>query len=790
MRVFPASAAIVSLVCGSATHAQTVDESWPELFRMRPPTAMTVDETNGRLYIAAQGHFGVRHEHGVSLDPISGTISQTMPVPDHGVVATVADGTGGWYVGGEFEHVGGLVRNHIAHVSATGEVLPWSLDVNGTVKDLLITNDTLILVGEFTTVAGITRNRIAAVHLPSNTVLPWDPNAGSTVFTVEVAGSRIHVGGVFSQMSGQARTYLARFDRTTGALLGAVNTDGPVHDIEAYGDKVYVGGSFSDFGPYQRFCLGALDMTGNATTWQGPSAVVGGVRSILAEGDTLYLGGDFDEHAAACDRITGTLLPWDPGCDEEVLDLMRVGSTIYMAGRFTHVGGQWRTRMAAVDAVSAALRPWDPSSTGDVATICWSDGQVYAGGWFLSVNGFYSPGVTALDLATGQPTGWSVEIAGGVTTQVKEMAVTQDAVCIVGDFDSVQGQPRTCIAVLDRQSANLLPYTVNVDRAETVAELNGDMYVGGWFSDVNGSITRNNLLAFDAATGALLPWAPSTGIHTVNTLRHYEGRVYFGGFFNTVNGQTRRLIAAVDAVTGTLEPWAPNVISGRVDELAVYDGVVYFAGSFETVNAQDRDGQAAVLASANILTPWSPPFDNQFVVASILPHEGDLYVGANDGLPLVALDTLNGDVLPWDGITTYAGTSGNSIIAKSATHMFVAGPLTDIFGSPRDAFAATGISIPTGVDQAIPTEQHALSVFPTPTMGGDVELRIPTCAQGHVLVQLLDSRGQLVLSTRTYAANGSLRYALHVPEGCAEGLYVVKVVSADGVHSTRLVVRR
>ncbi|HMN28182.1 MAG TPA: delta-60 repeat domain-containing protein, partial [Caldilineaceae bacterium] len=70
---------------------------------------------------------------GVLLDTIGGLPPPTFSdVVDGNVSAAVADGHGGWYIGGSFSHVGGLARNRLAHLRADGSVDPqWNPDVGG-----------------------------------------------------------------------------------------------------------------------------------------------------------------------------------------------------------------------------------------------------------------------------------------------------------------------------------------------------------------------------------------------------------------------------------------------------------------------------------------------------------------------------------------------------------------------------------------------------------------------------------------------------------------------------------
>src|SRR5262245_24479393 len=41
------------------------------------------------------------------------------------VYALALDGSGGWYIGGEFTSVDGQPRNRLAHLDAAGHLLPW-----------------------------------------------------------------------------------------------------------------------------------------------------------------------------------------------------------------------------------------------------------------------------------------------------------------------------------------------------------------------------------------------------------------------------------------------------------------------------------------------------------------------------------------------------------------------------------------------------------------------------------------------------------------------------------------
>src|SRR5215831_2204369 len=62
---------------------------------------------------------------GVPLDTGSGAPAAGFPVIVGDVSCALADGSGGWFVGGDFTSVGDQARTNLAHVLADGTVSAW-----------------------------------------------------------------------------------------------------------------------------------------------------------------------------------------------------------------------------------------------------------------------------------------------------------------------------------------------------------------------------------------------------------------------------------------------------------------------------------------------------------------------------------------------------------------------------------------------------------------------------------------------------------------------------------------
>jgi hypothetical protein len=55
----------------------------------------------------------------------------------------VPDGTGGWFIGGDFSGVGGLPRANLAHIQSNGKAAAWAPTTDAPVLTLAYSGTTL-----------------------------------------------------------------------------------------------------------------------------------------------------------------------------------------------------------------------------------------------------------------------------------------------------------------------------------------------------------------------------------------------------------------------------------------------------------------------------------------------------------------------------------------------------------------------------------------------------------------------------------------------------------------------
>ncbi|HXJ70352.1 MAG TPA: hypothetical protein VNM39_15720, partial [Verrucomicrobiae bacterium] len=301
----------------SSARAQTVS---PDFYITNGQVVAEVLRGN-TLYIGGMFNFvGPVTGAGVPVDVNTEIPAPGFPRVNGTVLAAIPDGVGGWFIGGQFSAVGASVRSNLAHVLADQSVAAWNPGTNGIVRALLLRSGVLYAAGDFTTLGGITRNRVGAADASTGVATSWNPNSNSSVRTLATNGSVLWAGGQFTTIGAQSRNRIAQLDFTTGAANATwnPNANSTVNTLawDAANSLLYVGGQFT--------------------------AIDGNVRNRLA----------------VLDPATGHAQAWNPNANNQV-NAIAVGPTeVYVGGVFTTVGGQSRNRIAALSAATGNATSW------------------------------------------------------------------------------------------------------------------------------------------------------------------------------------------------------------------------------------------------------------------------------------------------------------------------------------------------------------------------------------------------------------------------------------------------
>jgi hypothetical protein len=341
-------------------------------------------------------------------------------------------------------------------------------------------------------------------------------------------------------------------------------------------------------------------------TWQAN----GDVTSVAYAGNVLYLGGTFTTlsppagttgtpvarpYLAALDATTGAPLPWNPAPDGEVKAVVASpdGSTVYLAGAFTHVGGLTRKRLAAVDASSGQPTSWAPvlSSNGKTLALTPDGSRLFVGGYFTTVNGVARKHLAAFSTATGAlDQTWQPDPDGTVT------------------YDK---------GVLAASGVNAL----------VVSSDGSTLYLGGVFTTISG-VARNNGAAV-STTGTATPTAFDLSAQLPDAVLSVSRAPDTSTVVYTGRGPGG-FVKAVDPSTGALR-WYRHV-DGDVQAAAASGYLFYAGGHFNYLDEPDgtqahRQHLLALTMATGSTDPWNPTLDSDYGAFALAYEPGRLAAG-------------------------------------------------------------------------------------------------------------------------------------------------------------------
>jgi hypothetical protein len=638
-----------------------------------PVNAIALDE-NGIRYIG--GEFTRVSPYtggGVALTIDAQGSSHTLAgaTVDGTIGTVVADGLGGWYIGGSFTSIDSQQRRNLAHLNAAGQLTAWNPGTNGFVHALAINEGVIYVGGAFTEMGGENRSNLAAFDTRGQ-LLSWNPGVNGSVRALAIDQGFIYVGGSFNQAGEESRKNLAAFD-TLGKLMPwrAEVSDGFLTAVAALAvnqGTIYVGGQFSSAATENRKFLAAFDTQGQLLPWSPRirgTSVYSIVYALSVNNEAIYVGGEFvvegseNRQALAAFNTLGELLPWNPEVRSGSIYALAVAQdSVYVGGNFWQADDNNSSRLATFDLQGQRL-PWSTGANNRVGALAISHGVIYAGGDFTQAGGERRDHLAALD-AQGQLLNWNP----GVNYWVNTLAVDQSVIYAGGRFTQAGGMDRKYLAAFDAQGqilpwnpeannsvkalaidqsviysgsefgdlsafdvqGGMLPWNPRVSggarvTVSTLAIDQGSIYVGGWFP-LAGDQSRNNFAAFDSH-GQLLPWNPEPSDHAY-TLAIDQGIIYAGGGFTRAGSQSLNYLMAFDT-QGQIAPWNPDANDYALT-LALDQGAIYAGGRFTEAGGQSRNHLAAFDASGQLLS-WNPGANGEVKILTI--DQGVIYAGGS-----------------------------------------------------------------------------------------------------------------------------------------------------------------
>ncbi len=384
-------------------------------------------------------------------DPgVSGTASPQWQT--NGAVEALAVSRGVLYAGGTFSRVrppgaaagaNETARANLAAFDATTGALvtSFNVNVNGRVDDMAVSpnGNLLYIVGTFTTVNGVARQRVAALNLPSGSLnTSFVANAGATTTAVTATPNAVYVSGDWARINNVAKNHIAALNPATGAVLPAfaagIELRANVLTLVPDGSRLLVGGNFTTVNGQTTGVNGApvsgiasVDpTTGAIQRWDASlvqpvgTACRGRVSDIVVSGSTAFVTAEGDlpgcyEGVYSADLSDGHI-NWNLQCLGASQGVAVVDGILYRgdhqhdcaystggpAGGF--VGGTFRDAFAhhyltANTASDGSFIHWTPSTNATGAggvgphTMATDGSQLFVAGDFTRVNNVPQQGI-------------------------------------------------------------------------------------------------------------------------------------------------------------------------------------------------------------------------------------------------------------------------------------------------------------------------------------------------------------------------------------------------------------
>lgn len=315
------------------------------------------------------------------------------------------------YVGGSFTSVGygsgTIARAYLAALDATSGLLVDGFNPrpDNAVDSLLKSADGAHLYagGLFNRIGGCTPcDRLAMLDPATGTANPsFHPQPNASVLKMALFGRTLYFGGKFTSVAGTTRVRLAAVDAITGGLGTKLNLapNAAVRDLalNSTGSTLYLAGSFTKIGTTTRYNFASVGAASRALTAWNPNIHASGWGIALSPSNTTAYMTTADGNESICNAghesviamaATGSGTPavlWhnggDAGCPFNSGDINAIEATasaVYIGGHLTNLCTAKNTSYTAtcpgsltVRSHVAALSPttgvplsWNPGADG------------------------------------------------------------------------------------------------------------------------------------------------------------------------------------------------------------------------------------------------------------------------------------------------------------------------------------------------------------------------------------------------------------------------------------------
>ncbi|MCW7493495.1 hypothetical protein ND861_12675 [Leptospira sp. 2 VSF19] len=682
------------------------------------PTARVNAITSYEGKIILGGEFtmtGVPTGSASMVDPITGAVIPNRSCPHLKVKGltnvAISDGSGGFYIGGDFTHVQGIKRSQIAHILPGCQLDPNFVPVEDPTRNitaLSLLGDNLYVGGMFSGWGSGSQINIASINRITGHLNPGflSPSYDNSVFDIVTDGSALYVGGHFQSIGGNPRYGLVKLSPITGAIdssfTGQAPAGGQVNDLHLGTDHtgsnvLYIVGPFT--GQAMSFYL-----NGTQTSWApNPNMEVYKINQFE---NTIYLGGEFttigvspSNYLVGVDNQLGAIKENSFALNSFVRNLNVIGNKIYILGEFTEAKGQKRNYAASFDLPSQNLNQWDPSLN---SSIYFPAGDIVLSGSTILIGSNHSAINTKLRnnfVVFDEETGYPVDNTPNFDYSIKALHIKDNHLFVGGSFENINGIPRVSFAILDLPSYHLNPTNIGVSPAgtdiRTITSNENQIFFSGFGMTSVGGQSRNAIAAIDSKSFGLTAWNPDLGVSgSASTLLVVNDLIFVGGIFNSLNGDGTVInYRAVDTASGVMRPIPSNTHypGNGVNGQTYFEGKIYLGGIFTSIGSLGSFNHIAVFdtQTQNYSTPNYIYADGMVSSLTASPEGKVIVTGSFSAINsnsasqyIAAFDAKTNSILDW---SPNPSDVGNASYYKNGK-WFIGGDFNNAFNKPYGAF--------------------------------------------------------------------------------------------------------
>ena len=242
------------------------------------------------------------------------------------------------------------------------------------------------------------------------------------------------------------------------------------------------------------------------------------------------------------------------------------------------------------------------------------------------------------------------------------------------------------------------PYLVTVGSTPTttmIRQCGTQMWAVGAFTSVgspgHSAVTRNNVVVFDQATGAVSAVDPNVNgqVDSV-TFSPDCSSAYLGGKFTLVHGTAVKNIAKVSTATGAVDTAFQDNAPARVFAVLYWNGHLFAGGSFKTINGSTGT-TSSYFTSLNPSTGKTDGYANNMGITGTLPKDSThIYkMWVNPAGTRLAVDGVFTSVLGQSRRQAFVLDLGATSVSLDAWYAPV---LNEACGSGGEQFYAKGLA--------------------------------------------------------------------------------------------------